>query len=157
MTIRKAQIGEDEAIHSAHMRSIREVCVHDHGEDEIKGWGYRECGSRWTHAIQNGLVWVVEHEGQIEGVACLKFGDVKAYVLSLYLTPVVLGQGYGRKLMTLMLDISRERGVTQVELESSLTAHQFYLRTGFIDSGPLRRIMINGYLVSAIPMVYTMS
>ena len=154
MPIRKAKIGEDEAIHSAHMRSIREVCVHDHGEEEIKGWGYRECGNRWTQAIQNGLVWVVEHEGQIEGVGNIQIKCEKAYVHSLYLTPAVIGQGYGRALMQILLDVARGAGVQKVELESSLTAYQFYLNAGFVDRGPRTQVVVGGYPVACIPMVY---
>lgn len=157
MTIRKAQIGEDEAIHSAHMRSIREVCVHDHGEAEIRGWGYRECGDRWRQSIADGLVWVVEHDGQIEGVACMKFNDAQAHIHSLYLTPVVLGQGYGYALMTQMLEKARLRGVKRVDLESSLTAHSFYLRVGFVDAGPMGYADIGGHPVRYIPMCYRMS
>jgi hypothetical protein len=37
--IRKAKVGDESGIHEAHMRSIREICVKDHGEEEIKGWG----------------------------------------------------------------------------------------------------------------------
>ena len=33
--IRKARTGDENGIHESHMRSIREVCVHDHGEEEI--------------------------------------------------------------------------------------------------------------------------
>ena len=153
MTIRKAKTGEDDAIHSAHMRSIREVCVHDHGE-EILGWGYRECGDRWRQSIADGLVWVVEHEGQIEGVACIKFKDGQAYILSLYLTPIVLGQGYGWRLMSIMLDVAKERGVKRIDLQSSLTAHAFYKRVGFVDSGPMERVVIGELSVRCIPMVY---
>ena len=154
MHIRKAQIGEDEAIHSAHMRSIREVCVHDHGEEEIKGWGYRECGSRWTQSIQDGRVWVVEQEQNIEGVANIQIMGEKAYIHSLYLTPAVLGKGYGRKLMSILLRVALEERVEQIELESSLTAHEFYLSFGFVDRGPRTQSVIGGYPVSCIPMVY---
>lgn len=154
MTIRKAKIGEDEAIHSAHMRSIREVCVHDHGEEEVKGWGYRECGSRWTQAIDEGLVWVVEHEDQIEGVGNIQIKGKRAYIHSLYLTPIVLGQGYGRELMQILLDVARTEGVQKIELESSLTAHQFYLNLGFVDRGPQTQVLIGGYPVRCIPMEY---
>lgn len=40
--IRRAKIEDARAIHEAHMESIREVCVRDHGHEEIKGWGFRE-------------------------------------------------------------------------------------------------------------------
>ena len=154
MPIRKAKIGEDEAIHSSHMRSIREVCVHDHGEEEIKGWGYRECGARWTQAIQEGRVWVVDHGGQIEGVGNIQIKGEKAYIHSLYLTPAVIGQGYGRELMQILLDVARTEGVQKIELDSSLTAHEFYLRFGFVDRGPRTQVVVGGYPVSCIPMVY---
>ena len=38
--IRQARFGDELGIHEAHMRSIREVCIHEHGPGEIKGWGY---------------------------------------------------------------------------------------------------------------------
>ena len=66
--IRFAKPGDEPAIHDAHMRSIREICVKDHGTEEIKGWGHRELGDRWTKEIQNGTVWVVERNGCIHGV-----------------------------------------------------------------------------------------
>jgi hypothetical protein len=37
--IREAKPGDESLIHEAHMRSIREVCIKDHGEEEIHGWG----------------------------------------------------------------------------------------------------------------------
>jgi len=45
--IRPARSGDEPAIHEAHMRSVREVCVKDHGEEEIRGWGNRLLGDRW--------------------------------------------------------------------------------------------------------------
>ena len=40
--VRKATQDDRQGLHDAHMRSIREICVKDHGEDEIKGWGYTD-------------------------------------------------------------------------------------------------------------------
>ena len=34
--VRRAQFGDQVGIHESHMRSIREICVHDHGEEETK-------------------------------------------------------------------------------------------------------------------------
>ncbi len=154
MTIRLAKIGEDEAIHSAHMRSIREVCIHAHGESEVKGWGYRECGDRWRQSIAEGLVWVVEHDGHIEGVSCIKFNGDHAHIHSLYLTPIVLGQGYGYALMNRMIEMAGERGIKRIDLESTLNAHHFYLRVGFVDAGPMGQTDIGGHPVRYLPMFY---
>lgn len=72
IVIRAALKGEEAAIHDAHMRSIREVCVKDHGEEEIKGWGFRPLGDRWCSAIENEFVRVVEFDKKICGVGHLR-------------------------------------------------------------------------------------
>jgi GNAT superfamily N-acetyltransferase len=154
--IRSAQSGDEAGIHEAHMRSIREVCVKDHGEEEIRGWGNRPLGNRWTDAIKTGHVWVIESNGSIFGHAYIRIfeenGEKRAHVHGLYLTPEVAGRGYGTKLGQLMLDTAKNAGVKLVTLESTLTAHEFYKRLGFIDSGPMNKMNIAGYPVSYFPM-----
>lgn len=154
--IRKGRAGEEDAIHDAHMRSIREVCVHDHGEEEIRGWGYRERGSRFEEGIRNGLVWVVEHEQKIEGLASMMLKEESAYIHCLYLTLPVLGKGLGKELLQIMIQRAKEAGLHEILLESSLTAHKFYQSFGFIDSAPLKQVVIGGYPVRCIPMKYTL-
>lgn len=153
-TIRKAVMLDRQSIHNAHMRSIREICVKDHGQEEIKGWGYRELGDRWIEKIDNGLVWVVERQGEVQGLASIQFSDdgTSAHIQSLYLTPDVIGLGCGRKLMTIMLDEAKARQVTFVSLDSTITAHTFYKKFGFQDSGPPRKRPIGGAPVTSIPM-----
>ena len=151
--IRIAQKGDEDGIHYSHMISIREVCVHDHGPEEIKGWGYRERGTRWDSAVENGEVWVVEKEGQIEGHACIRMRDEqRAHVLGLYLTPTVIGQGFGKKLLLLMIEKAKQAGMKEVTLDSTFTAHDFYKSFGFVDTGPCEQHVIGGYPVSGIPM-----
>ena len=152
--VRKAEMQDRESIHEAHMRSIREICVKDHGAEEISGWGFRDLGERWIEGIKNGLVWVVEYEGRVHGLASIKFsgGDKSSHIQSLYLTPEVLGLGMGRKLMELMLDEARERGVEVISLDSTITAHEFYRKFGFHDCGPVAKRPIGGVPVTSIPM-----
>jgi len=155
--IRKAKLGDESEIHESHMRSIREVCVTEHGSDEIKGWGNRELGSRWTNAIRDGHVWVVTLNKKIYGLGYIRIydeaGSAKAEIHGLYLTPEVLKQGYGKKLANLMIQKAKEHKVRQIVLSSSLTAHKFYERLGFVDQGPRRQVEIGGSLVSGYPMM----
>ena len=151
--IRKAQKGDEVGMHESHMRSIREVCIHDHGPEEIKGWGYRPLRPNWQVGQQpNDHIWVVEYQQKIEGHGFIRIKEKQAYILSLYLTPTVLGQGLGKELMNRMLAVAKEAHVTAVILESTLTAHKFYQRFGFVDTQPLQKRMIAGYPVSCIPM-----
>ncbi len=143
------------------MRSIREVCVKDHGENEIKGWGNRPLGNRWTDAIRTGHVWVVESEGRIFGQAYLRIfeesGERRAHIHGLYLTPEVLGKGLGGRLGRLMIDAAKNAGVERVTLESTITAHGFYKRLGFADTGPMSTLEITGHPVRYFPMALRLS
>ncbi len=156
LVIRSARAGDESAIHEAHMRSIREVCVKDHGENEIKGWGNRPLGNRWIDAIKKDHVWVIEAGDRICGHAYIRVfkenGDARAHIHGLYLTPEVIGKGFGSKLAHLMLDTAKKAGVKRVTLESTLTAHEFYKKLGFIDSGPMKTMEIAGYSVRYFPM-----
>lgn len=154
--LRKAVPGEEVAIHDAHMRSIREVCVKDHGQEEIRGWGNRPLGNRWTESIVNGDVWVVESDGKIEGVGCIKVTQENeekiAELMALYLTPKVISKGFGKHLCDILLDQVKNINISRVILNSSLTAREFYKMMGFIESGPITKVIIGGYPVSSIPM-----
>lgn len=155
-TIRLAKPGEESAIHNAHMRSIREICVKDHGEEEIRGWGFRELGNRWVDAIQRNEVWVIEDEGLVKGIGYIRIfeenGTAKAYLHALYLTPEVTGKRLATRLMGLMLEKAKASGVQEITLDSSITAHDFYKRFGFVDSGSMRQVDIGGYPVTSYPM-----
>ena len=155
--IRVGRPGDEAGIHEAHMRSIREICVKDHGEEEIKGWGYRTLGNRWDEALKTGFVWVIELEDTIKGLGYIRIfdedGAPKAHLHALYITPEVLGKGLGLKLAKLMIAKAKESGATSISLESSLTAHDFYKKLGFSDTGPLAQSIIGGYPVSNYPMI----
>jgi GNAT superfamily N-acetyltransferase len=138
------------------MRSIREVCIKDHGEDEIRGWGHRPLGDRWKDAIVSGFVWVVEHDEKIFGYGYITVpsspDESQAYIHGLYLAPEVLSLGFGKKLIHLMLEKACDAGVARVSLHSSLTGHDFYKKFGFVDAGPKMKVEIGGHPVTCIPM-----
>ena len=158
--IRKARPGDESGIHEAHMRSIREVCVKDHGEDEVRGWGNRPLGNRWIEPIKDGYVWVIEYHNEIHGMGYIRIyqenGVQMAHIYGLYITLDVIGQGLGQKLMNLMLDAARAENVRTITLVSSLTAHDFYKKNGFKDSGPIKYTDIGGSSVRGYPMIRTL-
>lgn len=153
--IRSALLCDAAGIHEAHMRSIREVCVKDHGEEEVKGWGHRELGDRWTNAIKNKEVLVVEYGNKIAGVGHLRIipeKEVVGHLHALYLTPEVIGMGLGKAMMKRLLMMARELKAQFVELDSSITAYDFYKHFGFCDNGSVKKVEIGGHFVTAYPM-----
>lgn len=156
LTIRKARPGEEAHLHEAHMRSIREVCSRDHTAEEISGWGHRPLGNRWTAAIERDQVLVVEIDGVISGVGhlgVLADQPEEGHIYALYLTPEATGMGVGAKIANLLLDYARSKGVKVVRLYSTITAHKFYQRLGFVDEGEMQTMMIGGNPVRCYPMV----
>jgi GNAT superfamily N-acetyltransferase len=158
--IREARLGDEKAIHEAHMKLIREICVKDHGEDEVRGWGNRPLDNRWTKPIKEGYVWVVESAGIIYGPAYLRIfeenKETKAHVHGLYLTPEVLHKGFGFQLAGMMIEKAGNAGAKFVTLISSITAHDFYKRAGFADSGPMKIQEIGGSFVRGFPMAFNL-
>ncbi|MBT4761178.1 MAG: GNAT family N-acetyltransferase [Bdellovibrionaceae bacterium] len=154
--IRVAKPGDEAGIHDAHMRSIREVCVKDHGPEEIKGWGNRELGDRWIEPIKEHHVWILQKNGVIEGYAFMRIYENEdnkhSHIHGLYLTPTVLGQGFGKILMEMMLEKAKISKVSVIRLFSSITAHEFYKSFGFIDTEPKKTLEIGGYPVTSYPM-----
>lgn len=53
----------------------------------------------------------------------------------------------------LMIETARSEGVRTITLDSSLTAHEFYKKIGFQDSGPIKRTDIGGSSVRGYPMI----
>lgn len=156
LIIRKARPGEEAQLHEAHMRSIREVCSRDHTAEEISGWGHRPLGNRWTVAIERDQVLVVEMDGLILGVGhlgVLSDNPEEGHIYALYLTPEATGIGVGAKIANQLLDYARSKGVKVVRLYSTITAHKFYQRLGFVDVGEMQTMMIGGNPVRCYPMV----
>lgn len=157
LLIRRAAIQDAEAIHVAHMKSIREICSKDHSSQEIQAWGHRPYRvDHRTGSIKNDLVWVVEDNGSIEGFGHLKIfekdGIKNGYISGLYLTPRVTGKSLGKAIVEMMMEEMKTAQVKQITLESSITARDFYHKVGFVDSGPETTVELGGAPIRCYPM-----
>lgn len=157
VNIRRARSEDARGIHEAHMRSIREVCSKDHSEEEVRGWGnrpYRE--DQRVNAIANQFVWVVDNDGKIEGYGhlAINFENSPAlgHVMGLYLVPEANGKGFGLAIAREMIAEAEKQNVSEISLESTLTAYSFYRKLGFFESGPQDVINIGGSKIRYIPM-----
>ena len=156
--IRRAALQDARGIHEAHMTSILEVCSNEHSPEEIEVWGKRPYDAEARiKSIQEDLVWVVEDHGVIQGYACVvrkEWNGVKrARLMALYLTPNVLGHGVGKDLLQLALRQIQLEGMSEISLLSTLNAHSFYLKHGFVDTGAEQLMPMGSGKVRAIPMM----
>jgi GNAT superfamily N-acetyltransferase len=134
--VRSATVADDIAICKVLRRSISECCFADHrGEPTvISAWLENKTPENVVTWIQspNAVAVVAIQEGDLVGFA-LSTGDVLALC---YVLPAALHQGVGRQLLTAIEARSIAHGVTILRLESTSTALQFYLRNGYVPSGP---------------------
>lgn len=155
--IRKATPEDAKGIHEAHMLSIQAICSKDHSPEEIRAWGGRPFNeSQRVYAIQNQHVWVIEIDNKIEGYGHLRIHDKDglklAHVMGLYLTPKALGKKFGKSIFNLMLAEAKAQNVEKINLESTLTSHEFYKKLGFYDSGNQMTVEIASTPIRCIPM-----
>ena len=154
--VRRAAEADIEGIHNAHMKSIQEVCSRDHTPEEIKGWGHRPFrpGERLQALKQHQhYVWVVECDGQIEGYAYfqvlqhppkpasalsmdgarIEVPRATGHLLGLYLTPKILGKGFGKAMLAYLAKLAVERECGRLEwsvLDWNEPAIKFYKSLG---------------------------
>lgn len=160
MLIRKARPTDALGIHLAHMKSIQEVCSLDHSVDEVSAWGNRPYDEESrVKAITEECVFVVEKENQIQGYAHFHFlidAEIKSpkevYIVALYLTKETIGHGIGKKLVEIIIDECKKMNVKKMSLHSTITAHPFYEKLGFLDTAPMTTVVVNHVPVRCTPM-----
>jgi len=157
--IRRARREDAWQIWDAHMRSIREVCSHDHTPDEISVWGNRPYNEEQrVRGIENDFIWVVELNGKVEGYTHFhrkKDNPNEGFLWALYLSPAAIGKGFGRQMMEEVFKTAKEHSLHSIDLESTITAHEFYRHFGFVDTGPMHTKTSGGMSVRCTPMKWT--
>lgn len=138
-TIRLATPQDTRGIHTAHMRSICEICSSDYTPEQIAAWGHRQYREdvRLKNIVEDD-VWVVDIDGNIEGFGHLAQNAAEpeqGTLMALYFSPVAKGHGLGRKMYQAIEARAREKGIRVLRLESTITARGFYLSMGFVQMG----------------------
>ena len=156
-TIRRANYQDAKGIHLAHMRSIQEICSKDHSAAEIQARGTRPYPEDIRlNAIKNDFVWIIEHDNSIQGYGHLGIYEKDninyGHILGLYLTPLTKGKSFGKNIFDKMMEVCKSKMIKVITLESTITAHKFYLSLGFVNNGPEISIKINETPVRCYPM-----
>ena len=155
--IRRAIKSDARGIHEAHMRSIEEICSKYYSEKEISAWGRRPFDQvKKEHVIENDIVFVVELDGKIEGFAQLMYYAPKKYLglIGLYITPSVVGLGFGKGLLKQIIEEARKLGGVSINCCSTINAKDFYQYQGFITVEDNYKILIGDVPIPSVLMSY---
>ena len=117
-------------------RSIRELCEADHQRDEptLERWLRNKTPEHFNAWCENPdqRVFVAELGAAAAGVAALhRSGEIRLC----YVHPNFTGAGVGRALLLALEAQALAFSLTELKLESSLTARHFYERCGFTSAG----------------------
>ena len=52
-----------------------------------------------------------------------------------------------------MFNLCEENKIKVIRLHSTITAHSFYKKIGFVDCAPMKSILINNVEIRSIPMI----
>ena len=134
MRIREATLPDAEAMSRVLTASIVELCAADHGgsPEHVAKWTANktpESIRAWFDSPSAHL-YVAERDGMVVAVGC--FND-EGEVLLNYVAPEARFSGVSKALLTHMEGEMRHRGLREARLESTKTAHDFYLAAGWRD------------------------
>lgn len=116
--------------------AIFECCVDDHHGDAkvLDAWLRNKTPAFFQSLIQapSGYSVVAEVESAVAGFAmCSDAGEL----MLCYVAPAVRFKGAGKALLGAIESYALRAGITSLRLESTRTAHTFYLRNGFVVDG----------------------
>ena len=117
-------------------RSIRELCVADHGHDEqvLSAWLANKTPENvraWITSASSFAVVAVDGS-EVRGVGLVqRDGEIQMC----YVAPEVQYRGAGKLMLCALEEQAARWGLNSVRLTSSVTARRFYERNGYVQSG----------------------
>jgi len=147
LSVRRARVTDAEACSAVLCASIRKLCIADHcGDEEIIS---RWLANKTPKTLRNWIpspeitIYVAEIDGIVAGVGAISDGSE---VTLNYVSPDYRFLGVSRAILNELERALHERGVHNALLTSTTTAHQFYSKAGWQDSGePKEWLGIQGF------------
>lgn len=137
MRVRRAIEADAEQAALVLRRSIAELCQRDHGNDPalLASWLANKTPEKfreWVRAEDSLCLVAVSGDDAILGVALMsKAGEIRLN----YVSPDARFQGVSTALIGALETAAAGLGVSRLSLNSTATAHAFYLARGFQDAG----------------------
>jgi len=132
--------------------SIRELCVEDHGGDErpLQEWLANKTGDTIRLWLKNpaNILLVAELDGEIAAVGGMQR---HGHVILNYVAPAFRFQGISKGVMAELERRALQLGIGALTLESTVTAHRFYVGLGYRDMGePGAKFGLRNYPMSKL-------
>ncbi|MBB4568513.1 GNAT family N-acetyltransferase [Rhizobium leucaenae] len=125
--IRLAQEADVEAISAVIQSALRETNAKDYSQDIISRVAQNFTPAAVRRLLGSRIVCVATKGDNIVGTASLD----GAVIRTVFVSPLMQGQGVGTQLMAEIELIARSKGITTLVVPSSVTAQAFYAKLGY--------------------------
>ena len=113
-------------------RSILKLAPPTMPEADARAWASQLTLAGMERKLRELEVWVAELDGRLAGWGAIRGGTLEG----LYVAPEFAGQGVGAGLLDMLEGLMRDRAFPRVRAEASSNARGFYLRRGYVATGP---------------------
>ena len=107
--------------------SVRELCKNDYEPTTIERWVASKSPESRMEFIDKGLLWVAEIGDKIAGYLV----SIPGEIVPLFVASSYAGQGVGRALYEVGVEMAKKGGTSEIKLEATITAAPFYKKLGF--------------------------
>ena len=149
MVIRKARNDEAQVILDIRNAAIRVQCVGHYSAAEIEVWANVEVTKQFVEVVENSL-YVASIGGCVVGTGMINLESGK--VDAIFVHPSHMRAGIGRQIMLYLEKLALDAGLTQLNLESTLNAAEFYRAQGFVGDAVGKYVSPRGFSLDCIPM-----
>jgi len=130
--------------------AIRHQCIGAYSEQQMLDWtkGSAEDGYD-TLMDKHFYLGCVECEPVATGMLDLEHREIGA----IFIRPDFMQRGLGKRVLSFLEDRARDLGLTEVCLDATLNAADFYRRCGYIGEGSAIYQSPSGLQLACVPMV----
>lgn len=127
--VRKARLHDLKPMQNLFVDTIREICKHDYGSDQIKVWTSSiENTERWKGRLRDQYVLIAEINNDIVGFGSLRAND---YLDLLYVHKDFQKKGIARLLCNEIEQEALRRNGDTLYCDASITARPFFEKIGY--------------------------
>lgn len=152
ITIRHATPDDAWDVVRVHFDSVHHVAAKDYPVEILNEWSPPVSEERVRKFLNNGadVKLVAQVNGDVVG-----FGELltdKNQLGAVYVASSAVGRGVGKSIMACLEDIAKQKNVTFLEMESSVTAFPFYQKLGYVTVKHSLHRLGNGLEMACIKM-----
>jgi len=129
MYLRHFQPADTAAIVKLFQQTIHQINIRDYTQEQVNAWAPAEMDhQRWAVRLENSFTLVAVNKDEVIGFAML---EPNGHIDCFYTHAHYQRQGIGNALLEALEARARERGVTRLFTEASITARPFFVSNGF--------------------------